>query len=124
MTKRFLLVPALLFSLCSAYAGTLTTEFAGGNGQDGNMFDVVVGSNPLTITGFDLYLSSGTMTIEVYAKNGTWVGSENNPLAWTLVSSVPNVVGPGPTHIDVTPFVLTAGSVWALYLNRHRRREL
>jgi hypothetical protein len=119
MTRRFLLALALMVPLGTAYAGSLTTMFASNNGQDGNMFDVLVGANDLTITGFDLNLQAVTTNIEIYTKNGTWVGSDTDPAAWTLVSSLPEVVGQGtdaPTHIDVTPFVLTANSVWALYL--------
>lgn len=83
----------------------LTTTFVGGNGQSGNMFDIV-GVNAVVITGFDVHLT-GTATIEVYAvTNGTsYVGNEANPAAWTLLGSVPNVVGAGagvPTTVPLT----------------------
>lgn len=100
-------------------AGSLTTEFASNNGQDGNMFDVVVGSNALTVTGFDLNLNAVNTTIKVYMKSGTWVGFDNIPAAWTLVGSVSNITGTGldlATHIDVPNFLLAANGVTALYL--------
>jgi hypothetical protein len=109
----------LALSTIPVGAASLTTRYAADNGQDGNMFDVVVGSNALTVTGFDLNLNSVTTTIEVYAKTGTWVGFDNNPAAWTLVGSVSNVTGAGynqATHIDLSNFVLAADGVTALYL--------
>lgn len=66
----------------------LTTTFASNNGCQGNMFDVVA-LNPVTIRSFDVNVAPGTHTIEVYALNasGTYVGSETNPGAWTLIAS-------------------------------------
>lgn len=83
----------------------LTTTFAGGNGQNGNMFDIV-GVTPVVITGFDVNLT-GTATIEVYSITAgtTYVGNEANPAAWTLLGTAPNVVGAGagvPTLVPLT----------------------
>ncbi|HEX6811710.1 MAG TPA: hypothetical protein VF384_08820 [Planctomycetota bacterium] len=83
----------------------LTTTFAGGNAQSGNMFDIV-GLQPVVINGFDVNLT-GTATIEVYAVTAgtTYVGNEANPSAWTLLGTAPNVVGLGagvPTPVPIT----------------------
>jgi hypothetical protein len=91
----------------------LTTAFNADNGQSGNMFDVAVAGNALTVTGLDLNLSAGVWTIEVYQKSGTWVGFSNNAAAWTLVSTHAGVVGAGvnnPTFLDVADFGLAAGT--------------
>ncbi|KJJ37459.1 T9SS type A sorting domain-containing protein, partial [Aequorivita vladivostokensis] len=82
---------------------TLTTTFAGGNGLDGAMFDVVA-VNDLTIDSFDVNLDTGiTDDIEVYFKTGTWVGSNTDPSAWTLLATA-NVTSAGdglPTPLNL-----------------------
>lgn len=100
-------------------AGQLTTTFAGGNGQSGNMFDIVVKSNSLTITGFDLNISGTNPTqIAVYFRTGTWVGNDTSSTGWTLADTV-GVTGAGnnlASHIDVNPFTVAAGGVTGLYI--------
>jgi hypothetical protein len=85
----------------------LTTTFAGGNAQSGNMFDIV-GVTPVVITGFDVNLA-GTATIEVYSITAgtTYVGNETNPAAWTLLGTAPNVVGAGLGVPTPVPLVLS-----------------
>lgn len=99
----------------SAHAGMLTTTFASNDSQAGNMFDVLTGSHPLTITGFDLHLQAGTSTtIDVYDKSGDW----NTAAPWTLLDTVPGVQSTDsstPVHIAAN-FVLAANSRTALYL--------
>ncbi|MDC8001958.1 HYR domain-containing protein, partial [Aequorivita todarodis] len=89
---------------------TLTTTFAGGNGLDGAMFDVVA-VNDLTIDSFDVNLDTGiTDDIEVYFKTGTWVGFHTDPSAWTLLATT-NVtsVGDGmPTPLNLNLGVVVA----------------
>lgn len=84
----------------------LTTTFAGGNGQNGAMFDIV-GVQPVVITGFDVNLT-GTATIEVYMVTAgtTFVGVDTNPAAWTLLGTAPNVVGLGAGVPTPVPLVL------------------
>ncbi len=82
----------------------LTTTFAGGNSQSGNMFDIVA-VTPVVITGFDIHLS-GSATVEVYAVTAgtSYVGNDANPSAWTLLGSAA-VVGAGigvPTPVPLT----------------------
>jgi hypothetical protein len=115
--KKFLLA-ALVCSAVSAaaHADVLTTTFAGGNSQSGNMFDVVTKSGALTVTGFDLHINPGTYTVELYKKNGTWVGSNNNAGAWTLLDSASLTSVGGSTFFDVADFGLTAMSTNGLYI--------
>lgn len=75
----------------AAQTQILPTTFAAGNGQSGNMFDLVaVGGVPITIQSFDIHIGTGiTDTIEVYALTtpGSYVGNEANAGAWTLLAS-------------------------------------
>jgi hypothetical protein len=96
---------AAIAAVASTAQSPLTTTFAGGNGQSGNMFDLV-GVTPVVITGFDVNLT-GTATIEVYSVTAgtTYVGNETNSSAWTLLGSAANVVGLGagvPTPVPLT----------------------
>jgi hypothetical protein len=100
-------------------AGYLTTTYQYNNGQAGNMFDVVVGSNSLNVTGFDLHLDPGTWDLELYVKSGTIIGSEADPSAWTLVDSVKSVVSNGDwnaTYVNFADFALNASAVSGIYI--------
>lgn len=118
-TMRFLSILALAATAVSAQS--LTTTFAGGNGQSGNMFDVV-GVQNVTITGFDLNLAAGTFNLEVYTlPAGTSIlGNEANPAAWTLVGSAANVTSVGanlPTPLPITLSVpVAAGQTQGFYV--------
>ena len=100
-------------------AGSLTSTFAGGNEQDGNMFDVVPLSN-ITVQDFDINLQTGTNSIEVYYKVGTYAGFETNGAAWTLLGSVSGLVSAGtgtPTNLGLNlSLSLTAGQTYAFYV--------
>ena len=72
----------------------LTTTFAGGNGQSGNMFELVAvaGGAGVTITGFEVNTNSTTPSdFEIYTLAGNYAGNENNAGAWTLVGSATGV---------------------------------
>ncbi len=64
------------------------------NGSGAVMFEVMANKN-LRINAMDFYFS-GTSTISIYVKNGTFVGSEANSAAWTLVNTL-SVTGAGTT---------------------------
>ena len=77
---------------------TLEVSFAAGNGQRGNMFDVV-GLNPITVNSFDVHSQGAPgalVSFEVYYKTGTWIGSEATPGDWTLVGTTTEVPSAGP----------------------------
>ena len=75
----------------AAAQSSLTTIFAGNNGNAGNMFDVRSVGPSVQITDFDINLSPGSTVIEVWivTGGGTLVGNETNAAAWSLVASVP-----------------------------------
>lgn len=105
----------------SASAGVLTTTFAGGNSQVGNMFDLSVGDNALTVTslGINVRSFSGAGNLAVWLKSGTYVGSESMAAAWTKVSStaISSVAATGSeTLVDVTDFLLAANSAYGVYV--------
>lgn len=106
-------------------AQVLTTTFAGGNGQDGNMFDLKAPGTAVQITDFDINLATAA-TIEVYVVTGggTYVGNETNAAAWTMVASV-NVTGAGagvPTNLNLpavsgfSPILIAPGQTQGFYI--------
>ncbi|MDA8105925.1 MAG: IPTL-CTERM sorting domain-containing protein [Nitrospiraceae bacterium] len=116
-----LLIFALLFTFgaTNASALSLTTTYAGGNGQDGNMFSITA-LNAVTITGFDGNLDPPSDNYRIYYKTGTYQGFEANPGAWTLVGTANNVTSAGanvPTHIPITVNVaIPAGQTYSFYI--------
>jgi hypothetical protein len=99
-------------------ASSITTTFAGGNRFDGNMFDAVIGSKGITVNSLDVNVDTGSMTIDVYIKSGSYVGFDTTPAAWTLVSATA-VTGSGSgnsTAVAVTPFTLAAGGTYGIYV--------
>jgi hypothetical protein len=64
------------------------------NGSGSVMFEVMANKN-VRIDAMDFYFS-GTSTISIYVKSGTFVGSESNAAAWTLVNTI-SVTGAGTT---------------------------
>jgi hypothetical protein len=104
-SPTFLATALGAFASLLAAQSPLTTTFVGGNGQSGNMFDIV-GVTPVVITGFDVNLT-GTATIEVYSVTAgtSYVGNATTPTAWTLLGTATNVVGLGagvPTPVPIT----------------------
>jgi len=115
----------MLVDVNPAQAASLTTTFSSNNGYAGNMFDVTTFGKELTVTGLDINVSSSSsLTVNLYTKSGTYVGAQNNPSAWTLVSTNilnSNAGRDNPTFVDVTDFVLLAESVTAFYIDVGRR---
>lgn len=86
-------------------AQVLSTGFTTNNGQSGNMFDLNA-TVPLIVTGFDINVDAGAVTINVYSitGGGTFLGQQSNAAAWTLEGSFP-VNGAGlnlPTALPQT----------------------
>lgn len=103
-------------------AGSLTTTFVGGNGQDGAMFDLT-GLNPagIRITSFDYNHSSGSgEDIEVWyvTDRTTFVGKESTAGLWTLLGkefvSSPNPTGT-PTHVNIGGLEIYQNDTIGLY---------
>lgn len=125
----------VLFSLAmtcasAASASTLTTPLAGGNENDGIMFDIQTNANALTLTsiGANIY---GTANYEIYYKAGSITGNFTNPAAWTLLGSFGNVVGIGTDYLqpggivdfDITDLALAANSTYGLYVTQAINNE-
>ncbi|MCB9235788.1 MAG: T9SS type A sorting domain-containing protein [Bacteroidia bacterium] len=90
------------------------------NGQRGCMFDIFA-TNSVTIHCFDANLYSGTTAnYEIYYHPGTFVGTENNAGAWTLLGSTTALTSAGnnlPTAIPITFNVtIPAGQRAAFYI--------
>lgn len=96
----------------------LQSTFAAGNNHRGNMFDITAISTVM-IESFDSHPMANT-SYEIYYKSGTYVGSENNAAAWTLVGSAANVVAqpqgtPTPLPIPVN-VIIPAGQTYGFYV--------
>ncbi|MEM8554761.1 MAG: hypothetical protein AAGF71_08015 [Pseudomonadota bacterium] len=99
-------------------ATSLSTTYAGGNGQNGNMFDVLVGSEDITVKSFDMNVNNGSTIVEFWLKTGSAAGSLTTQGDWTLMDSV-SVTSSGNgsgTNVDVLDVVLSAGQTYGLYL--------
>jgi Ig-like domain CHU_C associated/Right handed beta helix region len=100
-------------------SGSLTTQFTGGNGCDGAMFNFTPLVN-MRIDSFDINL--GTTAIEgmrVYWKLGTYVGFETTAAAWTLLGQ-DSVQGAGagqPSHVGIGGLQMIAGQTYGLYFH-------
>lgn len=103
-------------------AQTLTTTFAGGNAQSGNMFDLRA-ITPVTITDFDVNLQPGTWDVEVYVlpANMPYLPDVNNAVAWGApLATATGVVSLGtgvPTPLNIAISVpIAAGDIQAFYV--------
>lgn len=101
---------------------SLSTTFAGGNGQSGNMFDVTNNlAVPIILDSIDQHIgSTGAETVEIWyvTGGGTYVGNETNAAAWTLLGTA-NVTAAGvgnPTHVPVGGLVIPPGQTYGLYV--------
>ena len=103
-----------------SYADSLGTTMAGGNGQNGNMFDIAAtGTRAITITGFSQNFMNA-MNIPSYQ---VWVsysgvsGNTTNAAAWTLLGTTGSFL----SNPQGTPTRLNFTSPIALRLNPGQR---
>ncbi len=95
--------------------GSLTTLFASNNGFSGNSFDLAP-TVDMTIDSFDVNLDPGTFTVQVYWRNGTANGAEQNAAGWNLLGSA-QVTSNGtnvPTPVPVGGLPMTAGNTYGI----------
>ncbi len=100
-------------------ANSLTTTFAGGNGFDGNMFDIVA-LNQVTIMSFAGNFNAGTGIAEVWYRPGSYAGFTNSNAGWTQAgsASVTSTGNGSGTAIPITVGVtIPAGSTYAFYVH-------
>lgn len=105
---------------CVSYGTALATSYVSNNSNKGEMFNLVA-TNAITVICFDLNLILGSNgNYEIYYKAGSYVGSENNAAAWTLIGSNPSVPclgfdAPSPMNIPINLFI-PAGQTYAFYI--------
>ncbi len=104
-------------SAMATCTNVLSTPVLGGNGYDGNMFDVTASSD-VTIETFAVTIDS-TVNCAIFVKTGTFVGSQTTPGDWTFLDSA-IVVGAGigvPVEIPVdVSYSMLSGSTHAFYV--------
>lgn len=97
---------------------TLTTLFAGGAANNGNMFDITA-ANDVLIQSFDENLQNNE-PLAIYYKAGTHVGFETDSGAWTLIGTYTGVVTNGSGVATAVPIpvnvVIPAGQTYAFYI--------
>ncbi len=87
------------------------------------MFNLVA-TNTITVLCFDVNLILGSNgAYEIYYKVGSYVGSESNAAAWTLIGSNPSVPSLGfdvasPINIPIN-IVIPAGQTYAFYITNN-----
>ena len=123
--KRIVAVLAMLACAYAANAQSITTLFASNNGGSPGgavYFDITVGANPLTITGYDAnvgILTSFGWTVYLTDPGVTYAGNETNMAAWTVVATG---TGMGMGEDNVSPvtldntFDLAAGTLYGMAL--------
>ncbi|MCB9831613.1 MAG: hypothetical protein H6807_03990 [Planctomycetes bacterium] len=79
----------LLLAASASSQVTLTTPSSSNNSSGGVLFDLSA-SSYCRITGFDLMLSPGSRTIEVWSvtDGSSWIGKQGSAGAWTLLGKV------------------------------------
>ena len=109
------------FAQCATSGSTFTTN-VGGNGQQGNMFDIAP-SVDMTIECIDTYWTTAGESIdyEVWYCPITSMGNETNPAAWTLLgANTVATTGGGATaeQIDISGngVVFSAGQTYGIYV--------
>ncbi len=130
---KLLFVNLAIACASPAFSATLVTPQAGGNENDGVMFDIQTSGNALTLTSIGANIF-GTANYQIYGKTGTindsitTIGGSNvsNPAAWTLLGSFNNVVGIGAVssdpggivEFDIADVALAANSIYGLYITQ------
>ncbi len=98
---------------------SLITTYAAGNGHRGVMFDITA-ANTITLTSFDVNLYSNTFPkMEIWYKQGSYVGFGTDPTPWTLLGShdVVNNAGAGnATPLPIGGLTINAGETYGIYL--------
>lgn len=98
----------------AASADSLTTTFVSNNGSSGNVFSVTA-TNTLTIDSFYINGSSNSL-MEVWYRQGSYIGHESSNAGWTLLGSH-TVVSAGmnnPTRLPVGGLTIPAGQTYSL----------
>lgn len=107
---------------CTGTGTSLATLYNSDNSNKGVMFNIVA-TNTVTLICFDVNLIGFiTGTFEIYYKVGTYVGSQGNAAAWTMVgsNSVTALGINNPTPIDIPlNIVIPAGQTYGFYITNN-----
>jgi len=102
-----------------AGTGSLATTSAAGNGQQGAMFDVV-SAKDLRFDSVRMSMqTTGTITVAIYYKTGTYFGFETNSGAWTLLGTdvVTNPSNGSAVYANVgNTFIMQSGTTYGIYV--------
>ena len=121
VTKTFITFICFVLTLfgTTVQAATLTTTSSGGNGANGNIFDIVA-TNDVAITGFDVHIDGTcTETVEIYYRTDSGYDNLSSLSDWTLLDSA-SVTGGGVGTLVAFPNTLSltipAGSTYGFYI--------
>jgi parallel beta-helix repeat protein len=112
-TNRTLYVEAL-----TSGTGSILTQYTGGNGCDGTMFNITPVVD-MVVDSFDVNIGSVLQEqISIYYRAGTYLGNETNAAAWTLLNTG-SVTGAGagqPTRVSLGNIPMLAGQTYGIYI--------
>lgn len=96
----------------------ITTEYNGGNGKEGIMFDLVADTD-ITLTGFDINMADGTADCYVFYREGGIDYAEMDPDAWNLwdVVSLESAGRNEPTSFNVQDLYVESGKTYGIYIS-------
>lgn len=99
---------------------SITTTYNGASFSKGNMFDIKALHDAMLMT-IDINLqTTAPADVQVYYKNGTFVGSETNAADWTIIASqfaVPSSGIGNPTRIPIDIYQpVLAGNTYGIYI--------
>lgn len=113
MTKLMSILAGMMLLVPSgSHAATLYAGYAGGNGNDGVMFNLASTSGFL-LQSFDIHADFGTFDYRVYHHAGGVDAAIADPAAWTLIGSFDALTTAGEgigTTLDLTDLLLSAGT--------------
>jgi Metallo-peptidase family M12B Reprolysin-like len=99
----------------------LVTTFNATAGQAGNMIEIQA-IRSLVVTSFDIHTGSmSNITVLVYTKQGTYVGSQNRPNDWVRIVNT-TIMGKGSLQqtpipeSSFPPFLVKAGEIYSFYI--------
>ena len=124
MLTRMMTVIVVCLAACASPAlaqpECLTTTFEStSNGWGGNMFDLAP-KRDIDLTRWQVNTSGTEMvTIEIYWREGSYRGFENDPAAWTLLGSA-TTQGQGrdyPTSVNVGDLPVYEGRIYGIYIH-------
>jgi hypothetical protein len=123
VTMKILSVILALFLTVGAQAQSLSTA-PPNNGSGGVFLNLSPVSSPLQFTGFSTYFSSAAGTpvsVEVWVRDGTYVGFTGSSTGWTLVQTVSGTSAGSTIESAIinfaAPIQLAAGSTTGIYLH-------